>query len=477
MKALRRTSALVSVFLPFFCLLCLPGISGSAEMTGPALQQPWSIQQTALQKPALATDGAAVFTDNTTLSDESPFVDDAANDSDEYAPGLILDEESPQVAVENVSFASGCRSSGCQQGCRQEPWRLFDDVCLLQRSGIEAGGWLAQGFTANFDRPPDRSNWPVGFNDRPNEYQMNQLWLYLEKPTDTGGCGVDVGGRVDLNFGTDSRYFTSYGLEDRWNGSTSDYELAMPQLYMEVAIDDLSLKLGHFWSNFGYEHAAAPRNFFYSHAMGFLSNTSKTFTGLLGTYALGDQLEFRGGFHRGWYNWEDENNDLGFVGGGTWTSRDRRTTFTADISSSKEGSTAHHTWDSIALVVTHRFSRRLQYAVEYLSFRDFGVHNSGLRTNYHSYPISQYLIYDINPCWAAAMRFEWWGEMDETRLGAQRTATPENDYSLTWGLNWKPSANLVVRPEVRWNWSSENLYIDSSRTHQVLAAFDAVLTY
>jgi len=45
-------------------------------------------------------------------------------------------------------------------------------------SGIEVGGWIDMGYTANADDPANRFNGPVTFNDRSDEFQMNQLWLY-----------------------------------------------------------------------------------------------------------------------------------------------------------------------------------------------------------------------------------------------------------------------------------------------------------
>ena len=38
----------------------------------------------------------------------------------------------------------------------------------------------------------------------------------------------------------------------------------MPQMYVEVGTQDLSLKVGHFYSIVGYEGVMAPYNFFYT---------------------------------------------------------------------------------------------------------------------------------------------------------------------------------------------------------------------
>ena len=54
--------------------------------------------------------------------------------------------------------------------------------------------------------------------------------------------------------------------------------------------------------------------------------------------------------------------------------------------------------------------------------------------------VNQYLIYQLNDCWAVGGRFEWW-----KRDGASA-------YEATAGVNWRPHPNFVLRPEIRYNW-------------------------
>ena len=60
--------------------------------------------------------------------------------------------------------------------------------------------------TFNSLSPTNRWNGPVFTNDRSNEYEMNQLWLGWERAVKTDGCGWDIGGRIDLMYGSDWRY-------------------------------------------------------------------------------------------------------------------------------------------------------------------------------------------------------------------------------------------------------------------------------
>jgi hypothetical protein len=100
--------------------------------------------------------------------------------------------------------------------------------------GIEVGGWLQHGITYNHGNPDPPFNGPVATNDLDSEWQMNQLWLYLVRPADTGGCGWAWGGRIDMLYGTDWRFGVNHGLEDRINSLDGQrYGMVIPQMYLE----------------------------------------------------------------------------------------------------------------------------------------------------------------------------------------------------------------------------------------------------
>jgi hypothetical protein len=62
------------------------------------------------------------------------------------------------------------------------------------------------------------------------------------------------------------------------------------------------------------------------------------------------------------------------------------------------------------------------------------------------YGINQYLFYTLNDCWKLGGRMEWWKSNTVT-------GDASSFYELTGGINYKPHANVVVRPEIRYNWA------------------------
>ena len=95
-----------------------------------------------------------------------------------------------------------------------EPHRVIGKVGC---TGINIYGWLDAGITGNADSPASRYNGTLAPNDR-NEFQFNQSYLVIEKTLNTDH-GWDIGGRIDLLYGTDYIYCESLGFETNPDGS------------------------------------------------------------------------------------------------------------------------------------------------------------------------------------------------------------------------------------------------------------------
>ena len=88
---------------------------------------------------------------------------------------------------------------------------------------------------------------------------------------------------------------------------------------------------------------------------------------------------------------------------------------------------------------------------------------------------NQYLLYTINPCWQANLRAEWLRDEDGVRVaGPGNIPTVRawagngfvgNFYEITGGLNWRPTKNWLIRPEVRYGASSRIDCSSNPSTH------------
>ncbi len=351
--------------------------------------------------------------------------------------------------------ATGCRSldtCGCED-CRQcIPWTV-PQLRRLDDLGIRFGGWIDQGITFAANKPTDRYNGVVTFNDRDSEYQMNQLWLYMEREVDECGC-FDVGGRIDFVYGTDARFIQARdGLESDWGQNEPFYQVALPQAYVDVASHGWTLRAGRFLTVLGYESPMATENFFYSHSYAMQYGEPFTHLGLMGMRQVG-HVSFTAGVHRGNDQFDDTDglDALNVLGGISMTSCDERMTGAYAFTATEEGPNATSYIHS--LVATLRLTDRLSYIIQ----GDYGqTWNEINRTEQAWTGIKQYMFYAINDCWSAGIRSEWFRDYDGSRVtglgaGNLNTGPYSGDfYEITLGLNWSPHANLRIRPEARWD--------------------------
>jgi len=355
---------------------------------------------------------------------------------------------------------------------RGEPWTLPQPQ-VTQALGVKIGGWLEQGVTLNQYDPADGTNGPLATNDWANEYQLNQFWVYFSKPTNTQEKGYDIGGHLDLVYGSDWRFGVNNGLEDRINGDGQSYGMIIPQAYLEFAVGRLTVKGGHYAGILGYEVVPAILNPFYSHSYAMSYTEPLLVTGVTADYKLTDQWTLSGGFHRGWMMWEDANDALDFMGGIKWQSHDKRTSVAYALSTGPQDPAGAQQRTVYSLVCRHKLTERFEYILQHNLGVEDGAAN-GRQAEW--YGLLQYVLYKINPKWTAGLRFEWLRDDDGRRViglgnlpwaagrawsGGSLTQQSfvGNFYEVTAGLQWRPSPNWLLRPELRWDW------YDGTRDH------------
>jgi hypothetical protein len=403
---------------------------------------------------------------------------------DQPSPSDLPDETLP--VVENDDYVLSGGGTSFDEWCCDEPWRLFPTLPW----GFQLHGWAAGGGTANADSPASRFNGPVTFNDR-EEVQLNQLYAVLERPTDTSCYCFDIGGRIDLLFGTDYIFTQAVGLETRRDGSPkwnnrSFYGLAMPQAYLEAAYGDLAVKVGHFYTIMGYESVPAPANFFYSHAYTMQYGEPFTHTGVLASYQHSDRFVSYHGLHNGWDIFDRFTERVGYISGARWTNWDEDVSLAFSwITGDELNNNSLYTNRSLySIVGTFDLTQRLQYVIQ---------HDHGWQEDFFArdvdaewYGINQYLFYTLNDCWKLGSRIEWFRDDDGVRVTGLRPNNPiagdsfvGNFYEITLGLNWTPTNNFRVRPEVRWDWFDGTglPYDDGTKDEQFLGAVDMILLW
>ncbi|MBN1589490.1 MAG: outer membrane beta-barrel protein, partial [Pirellulales bacterium] len=266
------------------------------------------------------------------------------------------------------------------------------------------------------------------------------------------------------------------------------YGLSMPQLYLDLGWNDLTIRVGHFCTILGYEKLQAPENFFYSHTYMKQYAEPFTHTGVLAMYPVNDQWSFSAGITNGWNNWTDNNDNVGFLGGATWTSRDRCSSLAFACTATKED--AHNDNDLFlySLVYQRQMTNRLQWVLQH----DYAFENDGAAGGQDAewYGLATYFYYKLNSRWSAGLRYEWFSDDDGVRVigmgyphGIPLAGVASHWQDISIGLKYQPNERLIVRSECRWDWVDpltavpDGPFDDFNARDQFLWSTDVILRF
>ncbi|MCL2640273.1 MAG: porin [Phycisphaerales bacterium] len=390
----------------------------------------------------------------------------------------------------------------------------------FRNAGINVYGWLEVGYT--YDTRSSERILPGPFNLQVgNHFMFNQLALRFER--DVKSDQFDVGGMVELMFGTDAAQtrakgpqFDRNGDPTHRNGSIPSYsdsfspqhQLDLVQAYVDVNVpvgNGLKLRAGKFVSFLGYETSDPRFNPFYSHSYLF-AQLPFSFTGLVGYYQFNEQWSAAGGFTRGWNQFlRDNNSALNVVGQvGYAPNRQWSTSLNFTFGPENDFDNSHYR-TTIDFVAAWQVTEELKLGMEALYIYDGGgnrelgsdeTHAFGVLwgTNlYASYTINEYITanarlgfthYNLNN--DAYGNREAQDFRNVELFGWAPLPQPTNVWDLTLGVTVKPfprdpiGKNLIVRPEIRYSYADIQFFeMKDGRfvKDQFTIAIDAVFSF
>ena len=356
----------------------------------------------------------------------------------------------------------------CCDCCLGDAWVLKD--CLTPCCDHNYGGWVSYGYYTDNDRFSTAPNDLFSFWDNPDELNMDQAWLYFEKTVEGGSCCCDWGYRVDVVYGVDAQKTQAFGNSGGTWDVTFDhgsYGWAIPQAYLEFAYCDWTVKAGHFFTPLGYEVIPKTGNFFYSHSFSMFNSEPFTHTGLLASYSANDCLTYYLGWTLGWDTGFDQlAGGSNFLGGFAYQLSD-------DVKYTYMNTAGDFGWRGEGYSHSNVVDATLSDCWQYVLQSDY-LNSSNLDGfDEENVSVINYLFYSLNDCWKLGGRMEWWKSNFPTGEAA-------SFYAITGGVNYKPHANLVVRPEIKYNWTpSDEAYDSAAGTdfNQTLFGVDAILTF
>lgn len=381
----------------------------------------------------------------------------------------------------------GATNSQAQEFSLTEP---FNASSWAKALNLRVESWVNVGATYNFHEPADGFNGPVTFNDRDRELRLNQFYAYIERPVAITQPAWDIGGRIDLLFGTDAVFTQAHGAPNaNWDLRLTHnryHNLALPQAYLEIFApfgQGIKMKLGHFYTIIGAEEVMTTHNFFYTHSYTEQYGEPFTHTGVLFDYTLVDAESddlggwgvnsklgaVTGGNTGGWD--AGFNHGLGawrFLGAIAFNSPDNDTTLAIDASSGPTAEQIATNWSLYSINFKQQLNDNLQYSLQF-------DHGWGAASN--AQPSARWmgvinaLTLSLQPDLAIGLRAEWFDDSDNFRVfsparigGKLPNAT--TFYAATLGLKWQAKEWLMIRPNLRFDYSDGAAAFDNGQRQQ-----------
>ncbi|MHB0955595.1 MAG: outer membrane beta-barrel protein [Pirellulaceae bacterium] len=451
---------------------------GCALLTSPSWAQ--ALRQPASMRPAALSRDNADYAYRYYDEQEESSPSDAAAAPQEAAPPVDPQQAAQPPAQDSFADvanpcdaccvpASGWACDSCYLFGPDEPFRLVPEDNAW---GLNIGFWSQIGYHTE-----GTNGFGDGLtNDYPNRVQLHQQWLFLEKAVDTGGCGFDWGFRADYVYGTDGPDTQSFGNRlDTWdfgwfNGGA--YGHAIPQLYAELGYNDLKAKIGHFYTPMGYEVIPATGNFFYSHAFEFYISEPFTHTGILLEQKVSDRLTVLGGWTAGWDTGFARNGGSNFLGGfKLQLTDDASFSYMTCLGDAGYDNNFQPGSDANGYMHTLLFNWSISDNWTYVWQSNYVDNDILLGSTENTMSFNNYLFYKFNDCWTAGGRLEWFRD---PRIGDGRHRGAANEVvDLTVGVNYHPAANVVIRPELRW----DDYHEANPLRDTFLFGIDTIITY
>ena len=419
-----------------------------------------------------------------------------AQDSPEQGPGNEPTQAAPPPAERSPFGEKYYPAAPTAQ--RRPLMQLLDRYELagpLDDARIRVFGHVEAGYTFNPDDPFRDINAGRVFDVEANQFVFNQLDLNLERTVNVSSGEWDVGGRIEMLYGADARFLHANGLFDEhaddfstdpvYPGPENQFDLV--QAYADVNVpvgNGLRVRAGKFLF---FKQIDPNASVFYSHSYTFGGALPFTLTGVTAYYEFNEQWSAELGVNRGWGQALEDNNDMvSFHGRIRYTPSDRTSFAVLFITGPEldDNNGAYRT--AVDFVGSHRISDNLTFLFDLVYGRQAAppdaLFPTGLTDQDEAdwYGAAGYLVYRIDDRFSVAGRLEWFRD-DEGFLPVLLIA--QDAFEATLGMTITPlpnddiGRNLKIRPEIRYDWSTEDFFDGLTSDNQFTAAVDVIFNF
>ena len=317
-------------------------------------------------------------------------------------------------------------------------------------SQTEISGLVSASYFYNFNDPASRENAGRGFDNRDDEFVLNKAALFIDKPVEYSAFDWPAGYNVKLLFGRDARLTqTDLNLGD-------DGDLFEANVVLNAPVGNgLKLWLGKFGTPMGYEAAFTEQNYNWSGGLQWTFLEPFTHTGAKASYALNPQWEVELCAFNGWDVVQDNNNAKSFMGHVTYTPRAATTVSLVGYGGPEQDDNTSNWRRGVDGYIQQKLAAQITGVVQF----DYGVEDGAAADGGTAdwWAGGLWLIYEPSERWSLALRGDYLDDAQGARTSDAPALAPlpENDgmelTSVALTLNHKPTKDLKIAPEIRWD--------------------------
>jgi len=337
-----------------------------------------------------------------------------------------------------VAFILAVLVSGFQGAQGQE---LTTDA-LKKTLGLEL--YLQGGYTYNIETPDSQTNDHRAFDWKADSFMLDLAQIRMGKEPETRGVGY----RLKLSAGSTAKLIHAEGL-----GQADDaFDLTEAYLsYVAPVGYGLRFDFGKMGTFIGAEAIEANENPNYSRSLLFLYAQPLTHTGLKVSYPFGDMLGAAVYLVNGWDNAEDNNKAKSVGASVAYRPTDTMTMKFNVLYGPEQDNNVSNNRFLFDWVGTFDLAKQLALGVNF----DYGTEKGASLTGGSAtwYGVSATVRYAFTDMYAIAGRVEYFDDKDGARTGVEQKL---QEVTITGEIVL--AKNLMVRPEVRHDWSNENTF-------------------
>lgn len=361
----------------------------------------------------------------------------------------------------------------------------IESVTGPESSRVQFRGHLQTSMTFNPDAPRDRQNFGRLFDDRSNDWRLNQLMLTAEQAVDHE-LAFDWGFKAQFMIGTDARFTHVTGtFEDLTLSAIQLDPVDLSAMWHFQAGIDWDLKIGCIPSLCGLEAIDASATVpLFSRSYIFNFGVPLKHTGVFLTAGVDDDLQLFAGIDTGTNTgFTDNNNALGFHGGAIGKVCGGKVSYTLATHIAPDNPSAFATIPGVDpdsdprafvdLALTWTVNDQWTVMADLNYGHDEGALGLG-GTDPEWYGAAGYVVWKASDEWTFALRGEVFRDddgfaviqfaedddyldllhgnlagLDPRTVGGGATTY----YGLTLAANWAPCENTLVQFEARYDWS------------------------